>query len=129
MKINFEISDKNKISDIFIILSQASSNLYISCNRAPGAPVSPDCKYQDKKYKSYFTTTSTTTTTTTKTTTTRSTATTALIDDDNYKSLTNTSSLLLQTIDPDKTPVADDTNNNILIAQSHSQPLLYFLSR
>ena len=98
------------------VLSQESSNLYISCNRAPGSPVSPDCHPDVRKYRHYLST-STTSTTTTTTTTSTLTVSEAVIN-----------KLAIITSSPLSTDPHIQTNNtDILIADS--QPLLYFLSR
>ena len=98
---------------------QASSNLYISCNRQPGTPVSPDCRQgSSKKYQKYLTTSTTTTQPSTRTTS----YTEATTNTEGDKSFTNTSS---QLVDPD----SQENNNNILLAPSYSHSLLYILSR
>ena len=63
------------LNAISSISAQESSNLYISCNRQPGDPVSPDCKDTVRSFRSFITTTTTTTTTTTSTTAMTTTAT------------------------------------------------------
>lgn len=104
-----------------------SSNLYISCNRLPGDPVSPDCRPGARKYRQYLSTTSTSTTTLAST----SSLTTVPDNDDSSTSRqtqtdshnTSSSSHQYQHTSPD----LNTDNKNILIAQSESQPLLYFL--
>ena len=108
---------------------QDSSNLYISCNRLPGDPVSPDCRQGARKYRQYLSTTSTSTTTLAST----SSLTTVPDNDDSSTSRqtqtdshnTSSSSHQYQHTSPD----LNTDNKNILIAQSESQPLLYFLFR
>ena len=61
------VDNQMRLNAISAISAQESSNLYISCNREPGAAVSPDCKHPVRTFRSFITTTTTTTTTSTTT--------------------------------------------------------------
>ena len=64
------VDNQMRLNAISAISAQESSNLYISCNRQPGAPVSPDCKHSVRTFRSFITTSTSSTSTTTTTTTT-----------------------------------------------------------
>ena len=100
---------------------QDSSNLYISCNRLPGAAVSPECRHAPRPRHPSPSTKATATTTATTTTTTTPTV-------SSTEGVINRSPI--SSADPVGRPQQPRQHSgNILVAEADSRPLLYFLSR